>query len=173
MKFGEDVVQSRASIAGRELPFSVGSAVTVEARSEDDGWIAERVSLFLPLVGPVSAIDPASGTLSVMGTSILLEDDAAIVDRRGHTEGEIIELGAIATADRLAVSGIWKGGEIVASRIDRLDDDGPHSASGLLLPTSDGVFVGGTQLTNDCCSELDAPAYVQLFGRYLARSVRG
>ncbi|MGI9491900.1 MAG: DUF5666 domain-containing protein [Geminicoccaceae bacterium] len=167
VKFGEEVVQSREQITGRELPLSVGSAVIVEARSEEDGWIAERVALFLPLVGPVSVVDPASGTLSVMGTSILLEDDAAIVDRRGHADGEIIDLGAIAMGDRLAVSGIWKGGEIVASRIDRLDDDGPHAASGLLLLTSDGMLVGGTQLTSDCCSELDAPAYVQLFGRYL------
>ncbi|MEL6962597.1 MAG: DUF5666 domain-containing protein [Pseudomonadota bacterium] len=164
--FSEDVVGSQAPIAGRDLPLSVGSTVIVEARAIEDGWTADQVKLFLPLIGPVSAIKPESGTLSVMGTAISLDDEAVIVDRRNYADGKVIDLGAIALGDRLAVSGIWRGGDVVASRVDRLDDEGRHALRGLLLETDDGAMVGGTRITRDCCGNLDTPAYVELSGRF-------
>ena len=164
--FSDDAIQSQAMIIGRDLPLSVGSAVIVEARSEAGRWAAERVALFLPLVGPVTAVYSEAGTLSVMGTSVSLNDDAVIFDRRGEDDGRFVELSAITPGNRLAVSGIWKGDGIIASRIDRLSDDGPHAASGLLLQSGDGLSIGGTRLAGDCCSDLGTPVYAQLSGLY-------
>lgn len=69
-------------------------------------------------------------------------------------------------ADRVAISGLWRGGEVVASRIDRLREEGPTSLQGLLLRNGDDAVVGGTQLDADCCVELATPAYVSLVGNY-------
>ena len=163
---GEGVIETQASIVGRNLPLTVGSTVLVEANPAGDGWIAERASLYLPIVGPVSAIDASSGKLTVMGTEILLDDNVTITDRRGTKDGRIIRLTSIAPADRLAVSGLWRGGAVVATRIDRLDDDGPDSLRGLLLTAPEGAVVGGTRLSPDCCDDLESPAYVDLLGDY-------
>lgn len=157
---------SEAPLAGQDLPLTVGSAVIVEAHSDDGTWTADRVSLFLPVVGPIGAIDREAGVVTVMGTPVLLDDDTTLVDRRGYVDGKVIGLAALEPGDRLAVSGIWKGGEVIASRIDRLDDHGPASLRGLLLKTGDAATVGGTRLAEGCCDMIDAPAYVHLIGAY-------
>lgn len=164
--FSDDVVQSPASIVGQDLPLTVGSAVLVEAGRMGEAWNAQRVALFLPVVGPVSTIDAASSVLEVMGTSIAIDDDTQIVDRKGAAIGETLDLDAIDAGDRLAISGLWKGGEVIASRIDRLNMEGPAGVSGLLLTSGDGAVVGGTVLAAGCCEGLDAPAFVTLSGRY-------
>ena len=164
--FGENAIQSQTPIIGQELPLSVGSAVIVEARPDEGGWIADRVALFLPIVGPVSEIDRDTATLSVMGTPISLGDSTTIIDRRDYVDGKIIGLNTIQIGDRLAVSGIWKGGEVIASRIDRLNDEGAHVLSGLLLKTPEGAVLGGTAIVDTCCGEQTGPAFVRLLGSY-------
>lgn len=165
VEFGETALEEQTSIVGQSPPLAVGSTVLVEAERTDGGWVAVRVSPFLPIVGPVTLIEPASETLSVMGTNILLDDDVIITDRRGYVDGKIVRLDALKPGDRLAVSGLWKGGEVIASRIDRLDD-GPDSLRGLLLPSDDGLIVGGTALEQACCDDVTAPAFVDLSGDY-------
>jgi hypothetical protein len=164
--FGETAIESQIPIIGQELPLSVGSAVIVEARPDEGGWIADRVSLFLPVVGPVNAIDHETATLSVMGTSISLGDASFIIDRRDYVDGKIIGLNDLRIGDRLAVSGIWKGGEVVASRIDRLSDEGVHVLNGLLLKTPEGAVLGGTAIADECCGEQSGPAFMRLLGSY-------
>lgn len=164
--FEETDVRSAAAFAGQDLPLTVGSAVVVDARAANEAWVADRITLFLPLVGPVSAADPAEGVVTVMGTPVLIDDDTALVDRRGYVDGVVIGLEAIEPGDRLAVSGIWKGGEVIASRIDRLEDAGPHSLSGLLMGAGEAMSVGGTRLDQACCEGLTPPAYVRLTGSF-------
>lgn len=160
-------VRSQTAIVGQKLPLTVGSAVIVEARSEGEAWMADRVTLFLPVVGPVTTVDPGAGTVTVMGTPVSLDDDTVLVDRRGYVDGKVIDLDAIEPGDRLAVSGLWKGGEVIASRIDRLEDEGPDSLRGLLLKTEDAATVGGTRLDDACCERLAAPSYVRLVGSFI------
>ena len=164
--FEEADVQSQAVFAGQDLPLTLGSAVLVEARSSEESWSADRLSLFLPLVGPVSGIDLEARVVTMMGTPVVLDEDTALVDRRGYVDGVVIKLDAIRPGDRLAVSGIWKGGEVIASRIDRLEDDGPHSLSGLLLTDGEAATVGGARLDDACCERLAAPAFVRLTGSF-------
>ena len=157
---------SETNLIGQDLPLAVGSTVIVEASANGGLWTADRVSRFLPIVGPVTAIDSRSGVVVVMGTPVVLSDDTALVDRRGYVDGKIIELSAISPGDRLAVSGIWNGGEVIASRIDRLQDEGPHGLRGLLLQTGETAFVGGTPLDDACCGQRKAPAYLSAIGKF-------
>ncbi|MEM8951602.1 MAG: DUF5666 domain-containing protein [Pseudomonadota bacterium] len=157
---------SHTEMIGRDLPLTVGSTVIVEARPDAGGWTANRVSIFLPVVGPVSAIDPAARVVTVMGTRALFDESTVIVDRRGYIDGKVIAPDDIEPGDRLAVSGLWKGGEVIASRIDRLDDKGPDSLRGLLLKTEEMVKLGGTRLDETCCETLAAPSYVQMVGTF-------
>ena len=162
----EAEVPSQAGMIGRDLPLTVGSTVIVEAQSDADGWTAKSVSLFLPVVGPVSAIDPAARIVTVMGTSVLHDESTIVVDRRDYVDGKVIDVDDIEPGDRLAVSGLWKGAEVIASRIDRLDDKGPDSLRGLLLKTAEAATVGGTRLDEACCEILAAPSYVQMVGTF-------
>ena len=163
----DDAPSSEKRLVGRDLPMSVGSTVIVEATSDGTLWTADRVSLFLPIVGPMTAIDPDAGIVVVMGTPVVLGDDAALVDRRGYADGKVIGLSALSPGDRLAVSGIWNGGEVIASRIDRLEDEGPHGLRGLLLKTGETAFVGGTPLDDACCDRLKAPAFFSAVGEFI------
>jgi len=164
--FNEEVIQPHPALHDKTPPLNVGSAVIVEARPEKNGWIADHMSSFLPLIGPVTSMDPAIGELSVMGTSVRLDKDAVIVDQQETVGNQAIGLELLSPGDRLAVSGIWKGGEIVASRIDRLDDNGQDSLSGLLLETEGGFILGGTKLRSDCCQGQSTPAFAQILGSY-------
>jgi hypothetical protein len=151
---------------GQELSVTVGSTVIVEARSDAGAWTAKSVSLFLPVVGPVSAIDSDAGVVTVMGTRVLLDESTSVVDRRGYIDGKVIAPDRIEPGDRLAVSGLWKGDEVIASRIDRLEDEGPDSLRGLLLKTENAAMVGGTRLDEACCETFASPSYVELFGTF-------
>lgn len=166
----EAAVRSQTAIVGEELPLIVGSTVIVEARSKSGAWTADRVSLFLPVVGPVRAVDRDARAITVMGTLVSLDEDTVLIDRRGYIDGKVIDLDEIEPGDRLAVSGLWKGGEVIASRIDRLEDRGPDSLRGLLLKTEDAATVGGTRLDDSCCKHLAAPAYVRLVGAFIDES---
>lgn len=169
IEFEDDDIVSQRSSLGQDLPLTVGAAVIVEAEAERGTWLAERVSIFLPVVGPISTIDQEGRTIEVMGTSVIIDDGTIIADRRGDSDGSTIGVDDLAPADRLAVSGLWKGGEVIASRIDRLDDGGPHSLRGLLLDLGDGPVVGSTALETSCCDRVQSPSYVNLFGTYRDR----
>lgn len=164
--FDDDIVLPQASVVGQSLPLTVGSAVLVEAERSDGVWNARQIALFLPVVGPVSSINEAGGDLRVMGTSIIIDSDTEMVDRLGGAGNSPLDMKAIAPGDRLAVSGLWKGGEVIASRIDRLNADGPASLRGLMLGTGDSTVIGGTRLAPNCCDGLETPVFANLTGRY-------
>ncbi len=157
---------SEKSLVGRDLPLAMGSTVIVEAKSDGVDWVADRVSLFLPIVGPVTAVDREAGAVAIMGTPVLLGADTALIDRRGYVDGKVIGINLIEPGDRLAVSGIWNGGEVIASRIDRLENEGPHGLRGLLLKVGRTAAIGGTLLDDACCERLEAPAYVSVVGAF-------
>ena len=161
----DDVVSQRASL-GQDLPLTVGAAVIVEAEAERGTWLADRVSIFLPVVGPVSAIDREAQTIEVMDTPVVIDDGTIIVDHRGDADGATMAVDALKQGDRIAVSGLWKEGKVIASRVDRLEDEGLHSLRGLLLDLGNRTVVGGTALDADCCAGVQSPSYVNLFGAY-------
>ncbi|TRD15494.1 DUF5666 domain-containing protein [Palleronia caenipelagi] len=75
-----------------------GHTVAVVAVPDGDGWRARHIRQVTPLVGPVSEVQP--DRLVVLGTTVW-----------GENSG-------IAPGDRIAVSGVWRGNDVVASRFD-------------------------------------------------------
>lgn len=106
---------------GTQADLSVGHVVFVKGTVDDDGdtgtatevWYDESVE------GPVEDIDLGSGTLFVLGQRVLVTADTSFDDDftpeslEGVSIGDIIEVSGQFDAD----------GSIVASRIEREDDD--------------------------------------------------
>ncbi|MCV6593375.1 MAG: DUF5666 domain-containing protein [Silicimonas sp.] len=78
----------------------IGDSLTVEAASRRDGTlIARRIALTWPLVGRIAARDVGGQRLVINGVTIRSRSAAP-------------ELGT-----RVAVSGLWRGNEVIASRL--------------------------------------------------------
>lgn len=125
-------VPSGLAVAGlpQGLPapeLAVGQTIAAEVR---DG-VVRHVVVVRPLVGAVDRVEPAARQLSLLGTQV----EAAAIDLRG-----------LAPGDRVAVSGIWREGRVIASRIDREAGPGPDAATGQLRRTLAGWSIGGTAL---------------------------
>lgn len=163
--FDRDVVEPLESTIGQDLPLTLGSTALVEAGRKGDRFEANRVSLFLPLVGPIEHIDPSSGTLEVMGTLVRTGGDTGVFDRRDG-DGELPSIEALRPGDRVAVNGIWNGTEVIAARLDRLKAGDQASLSGLLLRDGDLFTVGGSVLADGCCIGLETPVFVEATGSY-------
>ncbi|MEM9011004.1 MAG: DUF5666 domain-containing protein [Pseudomonadota bacterium] len=80
----------------------VGDSLTIEASTTEAGLRAQRVHLTQPLVGPVEAISADGRQLRILGIDVVLEPGAEMRARPGL---------------RVAVSGIWRGPRVVASRV--------------------------------------------------------
>ncbi|MEL6523760.1 MAG: DUF5666 domain-containing protein, partial [Pseudomonadota bacterium] len=80
-----------------------GNSLTVEARRLRDQLIARRVHVTYPLVGALSDISANGRQIRVNGIDVTLEGT----------------LPRVRPGDRVAVSGLWRGPSVVASRVDR------------------------------------------------------
>lgn len=92
---------------------AIGHALTVEA-VEDTGnaLVARSVSVVHPLIGPIEAVTDEG--FRCLGVSVAIESGIPMVGRDGATF-------APAVGQRVAVSGLWRGDNVVASRIDVLE----------------------------------------------------
>ncbi len=100
-----------------------GTTLTVFATRNRDRLVARRVSLDHALIGTVAA------NSRVNGVRVRVEPGA---------------IGGLARGARVAVSGIWTPGGVVASRIDRVGP-GPDLIAGV-LSTGDTPNIGGAPL---------------------------
>lgn len=127
-----------------------GDAVAITATKGPGGGLqAASIARFLPLVGPVSAVD---GGLEVMGTPVILPPDAPSVGR-------------LSAGDRVAVSGLWRGGAVVATRITRADGVGEDWISGTVFPArSGGAVIGATRLR---AADLRRGAFATARGQFM------
>lgn len=82
---------------------AIGHSLTVEA--EDDGarMVARRVAIAHPVIGPIQAITNGGRLISVAGIPVQVTPDMIV----GRIVGETV-----------AVSGVWRGSAVVASRLD-------------------------------------------------------
>ncbi len=92
-----------------------GTSVTVEAEERPTGLVARRVRIAHPLVGAVDRVSGDGQRIEVLGVAVELEPGVISLAERG---------------DRVAVSGLWNGAGVVASRIDRLAEPGPSAVAG-------------------------------------------
>ncbi len=100
--------------AGQDV-LALGQNLTIEAATISGRLLARRIAVVYPIVADLSDGDGAA--MTVGGIPVRLEPGA---------------LNESAPGPRVAVSGIWNGGEIVASRLDPVDDETPVTVSGTL-----------------------------------------
>ncbi|MDE9451700.1 hypothetical protein J3R80_14595 [Aliiroseovarius sp. Z3] len=118
------------SAARQLLP---GHTVAVVATPDGDGWQASYIRQITPLVGPIQRLSDTE--LSVMGTVVLADRDMTA---------------AYATGDWIAVSGLWKGEQVVASRVEPASPNGPARIEGNVFDIAPGqpLTIGGTEITS-------------------------
>lgn len=113
-----------------------GHVVEVSAQARGTRVEAGRIAQLIALAGPVSALRPEARRLSVMGVPVQLAGEATVAVDGG--------LAGLKRGDRVAVSGLWRDGGVVASRID--PTDGRLAASG---GASAGAVVSGVIRESD------------------------
>jgi hypothetical protein len=136
---------------GVQVPdLALGDSVAVEAGRAGRALVARRVVPVTPLAGPIDRLDRAHRRLSVMGTPVVLDGDAALTD---STTGATLDLGDVSVGDRLEVSGIWRSGAVVASRLERTQGAVAGHVAGLLTGGDAIRSVGGTAVDLACCTD--------------------
>jgi hypothetical protein len=116
-------VLSNAYGSVEEGALTIGQSLTIEASEGQGGLFARRVHLTHPVIGRVSFVSDSGNVAIVAGVRVRPE------------EGMI---GSLVKDARVAVSGVWRGGEVVASRIDLLKDVGPSALAGVVGRSGDG-----------------------------------
>ena len=85
-----------------EDDLAIGQALSIEAAAEKGGLTARRVLVADPLIGRVERVSPETRSFEICGVRVNLGADAG---------------GLPGGSDWVAVSGLWNGVEVVASRV--------------------------------------------------------
>lgn len=125
----------------------LGSVVALVASgAEPDGLVAEAVDVVTALAGPVTRAPGPRGAFEVMGVEVRPTRPVRLAGRNGAPQA----LSDLVVGDRVAVSGLWRRGDVIATRVDILPADGPDLASGLLFPEGDqGPRIEGLRLAEE------------------------
>ena len=145
---GLPVDGSIPSIGAGQL--SPGHTIAIVTERREDGWHARQVRQVLPLVGPVAAV--SGGDLTVLGTQV-------------ETGNQSLDL---QVGDWVAVSGLWQGAAVLASRIDVLsgtDHVARLSGSYLGADRNGGPVIGGSVVSGMDPRILESGDLVRVFGR--------
>lgn len=126
-----------------------GHTVAVTVRPEGDHWRASKIRQIFPLVGPVETVDET--TIKVLGTRVLL--DASLLRP--------------AAGDWVAVSGLWQGKDIKASRLDLVPEALRQARIGgtYFAPDANGkLIIGNTAISGITATHLEPGDLVRAFG---------
>lgn len=112
---------------------SIGNSLTIEARRENDGLSAKRVHLTHPLIGKIEKSSSDGATLSINGIIVRVEPQARRTALRGDT---------------VAVSGTWRGTEVIASHMAIRATDTPSVIAGSVRPSDEAgsITIGATTI---------------------------
>lgn len=102
----------------------VGHSLTIEAETLTGQLVARRVAVVFPLSGVLEQPAGASDLYRVAGIPVRLEPGGIL---------------SAAVGGAVAVSGVWNGGELIASRIDAAATAQPVSVAGTLRRSQDGA----------------------------------
>jgi Domain of unknown function (DUF5666) len=143
-------------------PLRVGDTVAAAVDREGDRVVARELSRILPLIGPLEAVRDDGRRLIVMGTAILLEGG---VEVRNAASGSALEPRDLAPGDWLAVSGLWRVGTVVASRIERISARATATVMGQLSVAGGRASIGATSIDLTCCA-MPQPGFAVATGLY-------
>lgn len=120
---------------------AAGQALNVEAYNDADGMLVARsIGVTYPLIGPIEEV--TDGGFRVLGVEVEVEPGAPIVSRDG---AEFVPT----PGQQVAVSGIWRADDVVATRVDLADTTTmPLVIAGEVKPgrTPDTVRLGPVEL---------------------------
>ena len=139
--FTNDMMARTPMGAKRAMLLEPGETVVLVATRGQESWDAHEIATFVPLLGPASF--DAQGRLTILGAPVDLSPTTQIVDVQDVTEGEWY-----------AVSGLWQGRVLMASRLERIIAPPLSMVSGSYFVAPDGTpRVGGVPLSQ----QLDLP----------------
>lgn len=108
---------------------AIGHSLTVEADRPLGDLVARRIHITHPLIGPIDGIAPDGASLRVLGVTVLASPALTARVRPGQ---------------RIAVSGLWRGVDVVASRLDPAGS-GPSVMAGAVRRGGD-YSLGGVSI---------------------------
>jgi len=133
----DDALPVTSPLGGRLASSLVpGETVVVEADRQESAWHARSIKAYLPIVGPVASVAPRH--IEVMGAVIEIPDNAGSL---AAFVGNAVEAG-----DWVAVSGLWKGDAVAASRIETIAALPMASVVGTYRADPPAVRVGTVRL---------------------------
>ncbi|MDW3225178.1 MAG: DUF5666 domain-containing protein [Paracoccaceae bacterium] len=133
----------------------IGDSLTVEAAGSPDNLVARRVHVTYPLVGRVSSVSADASRIVVNGIDVALE--TALSD--------------ITVGLRVAVSGLWRGTSVIASRVapTRSQRD---LISGDVRRSFGAVRLGETDIRGRGVASLAGGSFATIIGNYEAARSR-
>jgi hypothetical protein len=107
------VAENAATASSNDL--AIGDVVVIEANGSDNALQASKISVVNAVEGLVTAVDKASGKLTVLGQTVRITSKTISDDKQSHQSAQ-----QLMPNDYIKVSGLrLANGEIVASRIER------------------------------------------------------
>lgn len=132
IRFDKDLIARTAFGPRQAATLKPGETVIVHAVRDASDWRATDITLYHPLIGPVTRHD---GELHVMGSRV------------EWAEAEMTTPDGIEDGDWVAVSGLWKGDAVVASLIEEVTARPRATIIGSYIPGNSDVFqIGGTSV---------------------------
>lgn len=133
-----------------------GDTVAAQVSLVDDVWLAKDIREIHPIIGPVSNIGDQSVT--IMGTRVDLSD---------------LEMPPVAVGDWVAVDGLWRGDDVVASQITMIDPQQHAHLLGSFLGTDedDNFRIGGTLVMGITPQHASSGDVMRIAGEPVAGSI--
>lgn len=111
---------------------AIGQFVAVKATGNEQSLIADEIHAYHQITGPITAVDTASGTLKVMGQTVIANG---------------VELNGMQIGNWVEVSGLRKDdGSVVASRIDLTTSQKNVQLVGNLTRRGNNLYLGNTKI---------------------------
>lgn len=132
----------------------LGDSLTVEAAGSASGLVARRVHVTHPVVGPITSVSRGGRLLRINGVEVVT------------TSRTPFGVGA-----RVAVSGVWRGAQVIASRISPARSATDLVSGDVLRAQGAGALrVGGVDLRGRGLGGRPFGSFATAFGRFNADS---
>lgn len=132
-----------------EEDVQIGDSLTVEATGSTDALIARRVHVTHPLVGKITAVSANGREVTINGVEVVIGNS----DR------------GFAIGDRVAVSGLWQGARVIASRLTAASSD-LDLVSGDVTRTVGNIRLGTVTIRGRGVGALVDGSFASGTGRY-------